>query len=255
MGRRDVRSDPVERLVALVDHDVAQVEPALGDRTVGHTDHDEGQARPVLLRRVTRIRQAFVQIDQDGSGSLGRDRAAQLGEQGFGAQRFEDRETLPCRRARPAGGALGQQRRHGPDRAARRAARTPRWPGRRCRAVGPVVSRARHARPPGRARRAHGPLAAGRDELRRELPPVALRRRVHGRLTSPRRGHGDGSRLARARRRARLDARRLVRGGRRPAPARPRRPARAGPAARAPGRSRRRSGPTRPQPAQRNVPR
>ena len=67
----DVRRDPVQRLVALVDHDITQVEPALGDRTVIHADHDEGQARSVLLRCVTRVRQAIVQIDQDGGGALG----------------------------------------------------------------------------------------------------------------------------------------------------------------------------------------
>jgi hypothetical protein len=64
---------------------------------VGDADDHERQADPGFHDGVTRVRQSVVQIDQDGAGSLGRDLAAQFGEQCVGAQRFEDRETLPCR--------------------------------------------------------------------------------------------------------------------------------------------------------------
>ena len=146
--------DPVQRHSALVDRHVAQVEPAFVDRTVGDADDHERQARPGLHYGVTRVRQPFVQLDQDCAGSLRRDLAAQFGEQCFGAQRFEDRETLPCRRGRPPGGALGEQRSYGTHRLARPGARTAGGPGGRDRSARQVVPRTGRTRAPGRAGRA-----------------------------------------------------------------------------------------------------
>ena len=101
----------------------------------------------------------------------------------------------------PPGGALGEQRGHGAYRLARRTAWTAGGPGGRDRSARQAVPGTGRARAPGRAGRVDGVVATGRHELRRELPVAPLRRRIHGRLAAPRRGHGDGPRLARARRR------------------------------------------------------
>ena len=50
---------------------------------------------------------ALVQGDHHGAAALGGDVALQLGEQCFGAERFEDRETLPCRQWTDPGCSAG----------------------------------------------------------------------------------------------------------------------------------------------------
>ena len=67
----------------------------------------------------------------------------------------------------------------GPSRTAPRPARGPR---RRRRGAGRVLPRPRCARLAGRAGRPHGSVAPRHDELRRELPSLALPRRVRGRV-------------------------------------------------------------------------
>ena len=57
-----------------------------------------------------------------------------------------------------------------------------------------------------------GSVASRRRELRGELPPAAVRRRLHGRVAAARRGHGVGSGMARARRRTGLGPGHVVRG-------------------------------------------
>ena len=92
-----VLGDPAEAVVPFVDHDVAQREPTVRNRFPGDPDDDEGQARPNLRQQAPRIRQPTMKIDDDGTGPLRGDRAAQLGQEGFGAEGLKDRETLPCR--------------------------------------------------------------------------------------------------------------------------------------------------------------
>jgi hypothetical protein len=94
MGRH-VGLNPRERIVTVGNGHVAQVEPAVVDPPVRQTDHDEGQAGQGLPRPDLRDRGTFVEGDLHRADALGRDVALQLGEQSFGAEGFEDRETLP----------------------------------------------------------------------------------------------------------------------------------------------------------------
>ena len=94
-----------------------------------------------------------------------------------------------------------------------RTARTAGGPGGRDRSARQAVPGTGCTRAPGRAGRVDGVVATGRHELRGKLPVAPLRGRVHGRLAAPRRGHGDGPRLARTRDGAHLRPRRVVHGG------------------------------------------
>ena len=107
--------------------------------------------------------------------ALGRAIALQLGEQCFGAEGFEDRETLPCPRGGLPGDPLGRKRCHGAHRVARPANGPTRRScrgHRRARPLLPGFGRARAAR---RTRRTDGIVAPRRHQLWRELPIAPVR--------------------------------------------------------------------------------
>ena len=114
--RRHVGLNPFECIVAIGNGHVAQVEPTAVDCPAGDADHDEGQAGQGVLRPIPRSWDPFMEGDLHRAAALGREIALQLEEQTFGAEGFEDRETLPCPRGGLPGRALGRQRRHGAHR-------------------------------------------------------------------------------------------------------------------------------------------
>ena len=112
--------------------------------------------------------------DLHRAAALGRDVALQLGEQSFGAEGFEDRETLPCPRGGLPGRALGRQRRHGAHRVSRRPDGPTGGPRRGDRPGRPLLPGVGRAGAAGRARRTHGVVATRHHELWWELPPAPV---------------------------------------------------------------------------------
>ena len=120
-----------ERRIRLLDHDVAEPEPT--GRAPGHLcvrGHLRRHSAPSVTPTTTKGRLAAtasaesgdwcasVELDEHGPPTFGCDSAAQLVEEGAGAEVLEDRETLPCAfsEGRCRRRTLGRQRRHGADR-------------------------------------------------------------------------------------------------------------------------------------------
>ena len=89
--------DPSEDRVVVGECDVAQLEPGRVDGSPGHAHDDERQADQAIDGLARRWVAPPAERDQHGGTALGRNIAAQLGQERIGAQVFENRETLPCR--------------------------------------------------------------------------------------------------------------------------------------------------------------
>ena len=199
-ARGEVLLDPAKGGVALFDDHVAQIQPSIVDHLRGHADDDEGQAHSALDGHRARWGHRFLEGDQHGAGAFGGDVAADLGQECFGAEEFEDRQRLPCRHGGPPGGALGGQWRHGADRAPRPAARAARATGRGRGTARSPLSRPGRPCPARRAGRPHGVVAPRHHQLRRQLPALRGERRLDGRVAAAWGGHGSRAGVARARR-------------------------------------------------------
>ena len=77
----EVRLNPVERRVAVVDNHIAHFEPAAVDLATAHAHDDEGQAPQTVLRHLSGRGHPFFEGDHHGATALRADVAAQLGEQ------------------------------------------------------------------------------------------------------------------------------------------------------------------------------